>query len=411
MANTIKQKRGTTDPGATDLVVGELAINTTDGGVFTKTDGGTVVEVGSGGGGASAINDLSDAVTYDSGISIGLGTNALASDDGTDNKNTALGYNSLNANTSGDDNTAVGYHAGQNITTGRDNVMLGSQAGDAVTTGQHNVLLGYDAGSAVTGGYGITAVGYMAGRNIQNDNNIAIGKNSLSNSSTPTRCTAIGISSLYLGGTDNVVIGYYSGQSGGSAATRSTALGNYSGFDNEGDDNVFVGYYAGYAVTTGDDNVFLGSKAGEAVTTGSNNIVIGYDADASSATVSNEITLGNASITKLRVPGVSFEVAGGQVTAGAYTETVHALSGTDLDPANGAIQTVTLSANTTLTESLAAGESMLLMVADGTSYAVTWPTMTWVGGSAPTLATSGYSVIELWKVSSTLYGAHVGDVA
>tara|TARA_R100000406_G_scaffold5271_2_gene3608 strand:+ start:2902 stop:4116 length:1215 start_codon:yes stop_codon:yes gene_type:complete len=51
MANTIKQKRGTTDPGASDLVVGELAINTTDGGVFTKTDGGTVVEVGSGGGG------------------------------------------------------------------------------------------------------------------------------------------------------------------------------------------------------------------------------------------------------------------------------------------------------------------------------------------------------------------------
>jgi|TARA_Y100000033_G_scaffold14607_1_gene13588 hypothetical protein len=49
MANTIKQKRGTTDPGASDLVVGELAINTTDGGVFTKTDGGSVVEVGAGG--------------------------------------------------------------------------------------------------------------------------------------------------------------------------------------------------------------------------------------------------------------------------------------------------------------------------------------------------------------------------
>jgi len=46
MANTIKQKRGTTDPAASDLVVGELAINTTDGGVFTKTDGGTVIELG-----------------------------------------------------------------------------------------------------------------------------------------------------------------------------------------------------------------------------------------------------------------------------------------------------------------------------------------------------------------------------
>jgi hypothetical protein len=46
MSNVIKHKRGTTDPSASDLVVGELAINTNDGGVFTKTDGGTVVELG-----------------------------------------------------------------------------------------------------------------------------------------------------------------------------------------------------------------------------------------------------------------------------------------------------------------------------------------------------------------------------
>ena len=109
MANTIKQKRGTTDPGASDLVVGELAINTTDGGVFTKTDGGTVVEVGAGG--ATDIDGLSDAVTYDSGVSIGLGTGALANDDGTDNNNTAVGYNALNANTSGNLCTAVGNGA------------------------------------------------------------------------------------------------------------------------------------------------------------------------------------------------------------------------------------------------------------------------------------------------------------
>jgi hypothetical protein len=54
---------------------------------------------------------------------------------------------------------------------------------------------------------------------------------------------------------------------------------------------------------------------------------------------------------------------------------------------------------------------MMLMVADGTSYTLTFPTMTWVGGSAPTLAETGYTVIELFKVGSTLYGAKVGDVA
>jgi len=53
------------------------------------------------------------------------------------------------------------------------------------------------------------------------------------------------------------------------------------------------------------------------------------------------------------------------------------------------------------------------MVADGTAFAVTWTTMAvvWVGGTAPTLATSGWTVIELWRVGSTTYGARVGDVA
>ncbi len=95
------------------------------------------------------------------------------------------------------------------------------------------------------------------------------------------------------------------------------------------------------------------------------------------------------------------------------TETVAALSGTSdvLEPQEGTIRTHTLSGNTTYTESFSAGQSMTLMINDGAGYTVTWPTMTWVnnGGSAPTLATSGYTVIVLWKVSTTLYGALVGD--
>lgn len=45
MAIPIKHKRGTANPGASDLVVGELAINTTEGSVFTKTDGGAAVKI------------------------------------------------------------------------------------------------------------------------------------------------------------------------------------------------------------------------------------------------------------------------------------------------------------------------------------------------------------------------------
>ena len=45
MANTIKHKRGSGNPGASDLVVGELAINTTSGDIFTKKSDGTVVQL------------------------------------------------------------------------------------------------------------------------------------------------------------------------------------------------------------------------------------------------------------------------------------------------------------------------------------------------------------------------------
>lgn len=96
-----------------------------------------------------------------------------------------------------------------------------------------------------------------------------------------------------------------------------------------------------------------------------------------------------------------------------YVETVFALTGTTpaLSPANGSIQTWTLSANSTPTDSVAAGESLTLMIDDGTAYTITWPSVTWKtnAGVAPTLNLTGLTAIVLWKVGSVLYGARVGD--
>ena len=101
-------------------------------------------------------------------------------------------------------------------------------------------------------------------------------------------------------------------------------------------------------------------------------------------------------------------------TLGNITETVFAITdgaSVDLDPANGPIQTWTLGANRTATATnFSAGESMTIGVTAG-SNTLTWPTITWVGGSAPTLSTSGTTYIVLWEVGTTLYGANVGDVA
>lgn len=92
------------------------------------------------------------------------------------------------------------------------------------------------------------------------------------------------------------------------------------------------------------------------------------------------------------------------------TLTVYELVGTDIDPANGGMQYKTLAANTTFTESMADGESLVLRISGGDTYTVTWPTMSWVtasGNVEPTL--TGSDVVVLWKESSTVYGAYVGS--
>jgi len=91
----------------------------------------------------------------------------------------------------------------------------------------------------------------------------------------------------------------------------------------------------------------------------------------------------------------------------------------EIDPGNGSIQLITLGASRTpKATNFVAGESVTLMVDDGTAYTLTWTDATFGGsgvvwktdsGSAPTLNTTGYTVIVLWKVSTQVYGARVGN--
>jgi hypothetical protein len=90
------------------------------------------------------------------------------------------------------------------------------------------------------------------------------------------------------------------------------------------------------------------------------------------------------------------------------TETVYAIvdgASVDLDPANGSIQTWTLGASRSPTESFVEGQSMTLMV--DSAFSITWPSVTWVGGALPS---TGNNVVVLWKVGTTLYGLFVGSV-
>ena len=107
------------------------------------------------------------------------------------------------------------------------------------------------------------------------------------------------------------------------------------------------------------------------------------------------------------------------VITGAILEEVHTITdgaAFEINPGNGSIQLITLGASRTPKgTNFSAGESVTLMVLDGSNYSLTWTDstfgtsgVTWVGGSAPTLDTTKYTVIELWKVASKVYGALVG---
>jgi hypothetical protein len=148
---------------------------------------------------------------------------------------------------------------------------------------------------------------------------------------------------------------------------------------------------------------------GVTATTSELNILDGVTATAAELNYNDVETLGTSQASKV----VTANSVGDVKFSNAIIETVYALSSTTpaLDPNNGTIQTWTLTGASTPTDSLVAGEAMTLMIDDGTGFTISWPSVTWKtnGGVAPTLNSSGFTVVILWKVSSTLYGARVGD--
>ena len=94
------------------------------------------------------------------------------------------------------------------------------------------------------------------------------------------------------------------------------------------------------------------------------------------------------------------------------TETTYECIGTVLDPAHGTVQYKTLTGNVTFTEVLEDGQSLFLRVSTSGSneYSVTFPTGTkFLGGLSPAISKEDETLLEIFKVNSTLYVAKVGD--
>jgi hypothetical protein len=205
---------------------------------------------------------------------------------------------------------------------------------------------------------------------------------------------------------------------GTGTLTLAGAVAGYQSFSVIGDSNttyyaivdgtantweIGIGTYTASGTTLSRDTVLESSSGGSAVSFSSNSkdVFVTYPAERAVATDATQ-TLSGKTITNL-------------VFDGNYTEDVFTISdgaSVDLNPANGTIQLWTLGANRSPTaSSFASGQSMSLMIDDGSAYTITWPSVTWKtdGGVAPTLQTTGYTIVQLWKVSTTLYGARVGD--
>jgi hypothetical protein len=106
----------------------------------------------------------------------------------------------------------------------------------------------------------------------------------------------------------------------------------------------------------------------------------------------------------------------------SYREKVYAITPSPtfvIDLNNGSIQTITLGASSTpTTVNFADGQSVTLFVDDGSGYTITWTSTTfgtggndstaiyWLNGAKPTLATTGYTVVTLVKISGQVYGRY-----
>jgi hypothetical protein len=166
---------------------------------------------------------------------------------------------------------------------------------------------------------------------------------------------------------------------------------------------VGIGTYSSTGPTLSRDTVLASSNGNALVnfTAGIKDVFVTYPAGKSVTTDGVE-TLTNKTLDAVTLDS-------------GYTEEIFAITdgaSVDLDPSNGSIQTWALGASRSPTATgFGNGQSMTLMIDDGTAYSITWPSVTWVtdGGVAPTLNTSGFTTVVLWKVGGTLYGARVGD--
>jgi hypothetical protein len=227
----------------------------------------------------------------------------------TGTNNTYIGYESGRGalNQSNSSNTAVGFESLKAITTGNSNTAVGMASGDALTTGGQNVAIGIYALSTSQDIDYAVAIGFGALNNLATsdaDGTVAIGSASQSFVTSGQKNVSVGFETLRnnVVGDNNTAIGYQAletfaadtdGHGNNTAVGHNAMQGNVTGTD-----NTVIGNQAGFSatnnMTAGDNNTLIGSKSTPNSSTPTNETVIGYNAVGQA---DNSVTLGNSSVT------------------------------------------------------------------------------------------------------------------
>ena len=408
------------------------------------TQGNVKAYVDANAGGASAIGDLSDAITTATS-NIGLGSAALDSlTASSGNYNVALGINAGTAVTTGDNNvaigfdalktastqseaTAVGYKAAEDLAGGVfGSTFIGVRAGSNVTTGWGNTGLGHDALNSENGagtGSSNVAVGYQAMRGatsstaVSGSQNVAVGGNAMEDITSGAYNIAVGYQALtnLNSGANNTAVGHRAGDAV-TTGTDNTLIGKDAGGAlSTGEDNVVIGNEAGLALT-GSDAVIIGDWAGKSQTQGGNVLVgslAGYNAN---STWGNNVAIGNQAAMNLHGTGsiyIGYNAAGSGTHNAAHRNigigdsVLNALTEGDQNIAigYGAGDNITTGSNNVIIGKIdapsATGDDQLVIASgDGTP--------TWITGDANGLVAHKISVVAVTG-STTLTDAQSGS--
>lgn len=214
----------------------------------------------------------------------------------TTSNHVGIGFNALKALAYGDSNTAVGAYSldacGATAATGA-NSAFGYGSGTALTTGSYNIFFGKDSGYQLTTGEGNTLIGTLKGSPYGAGSaytgaesfNICINNAGVNGESHKIRIGTYGSGdnqqdAAYIAGVVHASNGFIADTGNISIPTTTSTVGQYQinsspVFHTYGTDNLFLGGAGNFTLSGSDSNIGIGTLSLVALNNGDRNIAIG----------------------------------------------------------------------------------------------------------------------------------------